>query len=157
SGRVAINDVRPRTPDRVSPAKGTIGQRLDLSANVYADGHDIVAARARWRPCGKKKWIDAPRTALGNDRFAAAIVPGGLGAREDVTDGWVDVHATWRHRVRAKVGAGQDVAQELEEGARLLEGECDRLPPETAHRLGRIVGILRDEALDPVDRVEAAL
>ncbi|HZQ84097.1 MAG TPA: maltotransferase domain-containing protein, partial [Acidimicrobiales bacterium] len=155
--RVVIDDVRPRTPDRVSAAKATVGQRLDLSANVFADGHDVVAARARWRPCGKKKWTDAPMTSLGNDRFVVALVPGELGAHEYVIDGWVDAHATWRHRVRAKAAAGQDIEQELEEGARLMEAECDRLPEELSSRVARIVGMLRDETLDPGDRADAGL
>src|SRR5579871_4412667 len=146
--RVVINDVRPRTPDGVSAAKGTVGQRLDISANVFADGHDVVAARARWRSAGKKKWTDAPMTPLGNDRFAVAFVPGQVGPHEFEIDGWVDAHATWRHRAHAKVIAGQDVAQELEEGARLLDAECDRLPPDLARQAGRIAGILRDPMVD---------
>src|SRR5579864_2147873 len=106
--RVVINDVRPRTPDRVSSAKAIVGQRLDITADVFADGHDIVAARARWRPSGKKRWTEAPMTALGNDRYVAALVPGQLGGHEYVIEGWVDEHATWRRRVAAKAAAGQD-------------------------------------------------
>jgi starch synthase (maltosyl-transferring) len=155
--RVVVNEVRPTTPDRVSAAKGTVGQRLDISANVFADGHDVVAARVRWRAVGKKKWVDAAMTPLGNDRYAAALVPGQVGAHEFVIEGWVDAHATWRHRVAAKVAAGQDVEQDLEEGARLLEREGDRVPAALAPRVGRIVGVLRDATLDQSVRAEAAL
>ncbi len=155
--RVVVSDVRPRTPDRVSSAKATVGQRLDITATVFGDGHDIVAARARWRPSAKKRWTDAPMTALGNDRFAAALVPGQMGAHEYVIEGWVDQHATWRRRVSAKAAAGQDVEQELEEGARLLDGECDRLPLPLARRVAFMVGILRDSTLDQATRVEAGL
>jgi len=153
---VVINAVRPTTPDRISPAKGTVGQHLELSANVFADGHDVIAARLRSR-APDEAWTELPMTALGNDRFAATVVPTDLGAHEFLIDGWVDEHATWRRRIEAKLAAGQDVSAELEEGAQLLEGECDRLPPALSRRVARVVATLRDTSLTPGARAEPAL
>jgi len=74
--RVVINAVRPLTPDRVSAAKGAVGHALDISANVFADGHDLIAGRVRWRPADGQ-WVDVPMTALGNDRFTGRVHPPG--------------------------------------------------------------------------------
>jgi starch synthase (maltosyl-transferring) len=60
-------------------------------------------------------------TLLVNDRWEARWVPETLGAHQFVVEGWVDAWATWAHRVTAKVAAGQDVGDELEGGALILE------------------------------------
>jgi starch synthase (maltosyl-transferring) len=154
--RVAINAVTPSTPDRVSAAKGTVGHRLPVGANIFADGHDSVAGRVRWRP-GGGAWETVAMDAEGNDRYTAAVVPGELGAHELLIEGWIDVHGTWRHRVEAKLGAGQDVTQELEEGARLLEGEHDRIPTALSASLEAAIAVLRDSTLTPAERAAPAL
>jgi len=151
--RAVINAVRPSTPDRFS-AKGVMGHQVAISANVFADGHDVIAARLRWRPIGGR-WVEIPMVATGNDRFAAWVTPRAVGHHEFEIDGWVDRHGTWRHRVEVKFAAGQDVAQELEEGARLLEGDLDRLPTTLTAEAATAIGALRDE--DRADRVGPAM
>ena len=55
------------------------------------------------------------------DVWTADVEPDVVGAHEVVVEAWRDRFATWRHDIEVKVGAGQDVTLELEEGARLLE------------------------------------
>jgi len=151
-----ITAVRPSTPDRW-PAKGAIGQRLEISANVFADGHDRVAARARWaREASDQPWLDVRLDPLGNDRFATSITPEDTGAHHVVIEGWIDRHGTWRDRINAKLAAGQDVTQELEEGARLIEADRTRLPTSVRAKARAAVAALRDAALSDRDRVAAA-
>jgi starch synthase (maltosyl-transferring) len=156
--RVVINAVRPSTPDRLSPAKGVIGRPLGLRANVFADGHDVVAARGRWRSlAGPAEWVDAPMQALGNDAFEGTVTPSGIGAHEFVVEGWVDRHATWRRSIDAKLGAAQNVQQELEEGARLIEAEVKRLPAPLARLAKAAVKELRNRRLVDAERVAVAV
>ncbi len=161
--RVVINGVRPSTPDRVSAAKAVAGRPVLVSANVFADGHDVIAARVRFRRAdggrsGRvRAWIDTPMVALGNDRFEALVVPERVGGHELVIEGWVDAAGTWRHLVEAKLHAGQDVGQELEEGARLIEGQLDRLPAALAAEAAAAVLRLRDVTLSAADRAAPAL
>jgi starch synthase (maltosyl-transferring) len=119
---VVIGDVRPTTPDRVSSAKAIRDQAVVVSADIYADGHDELAARLWWRPAGSDGWWAAPMTPLGNDRWAGSWVPTELGAHEFAIQGWVDAWATWTQRVRTKLEAGVGVSDELEDGTLLLEG-----------------------------------
>jgi starch synthase (maltosyl-transferring) len=143
---VVVNGLRPTTPDGVSAAKAVVGQPLVVSANVFADGHDELAARVAWRGPGETSWSTVPMRPLGNDRWEAAIVPQTLGCHEVGVEGWVDRHGTWRHRVLTKAGAGQDVEAELEEGARLIESERDRVSAKARPRLQTAVAALRDVA-----------
>src|SRR5205823_14918574 len=62
-----------------------------------------------------------------------------LGAHELVIDAWTDRYETWRHKATIKLGAGQDIAVELEEGARLLDEIADTKRAARAREEGRAV------------------
>ena len=149
--RVVIEEVWPSTPDRVSAAKATAGHEVAVSAVVFADGHDVVGARVRWRR-GRGRWADAPMTSVGNDRFEGGFIPDQLGAHEFEIDGWVDGHGTWRHRVERRLAVGMDVSEELEVGARLIEAELDRLPVDIAAEAVDAVAALRAGDVTPALR-----
>ena len=121
TGRIVIVDSRPCTPTGRYPAKAVIGQPTTVSADIFRDGHDLLAARVGWRPEGESKWRYAPMTELGNDRWTATVEPTALGRHESAHRG---VDRPLRHlaaRRPVKQGAGQDITVELEEGALLLE------------------------------------
>ncbi|HWW52929.1 MAG TPA: maltotransferase domain-containing protein, partial [Acidimicrobiales bacterium] len=157
--RVVINDVRPTTPDGVSDAKAVVGRPLVVSANVFADGHDEIAARVWWRCLGGDVWSAVPMTALVNDRWTATVTPEQIGPHEAAVEGWVDHHATWRRRVAAKVQAGQDVEAELEEEARRLDEEVidSRCLPWERASLAGAAEALRDTSRAVGERLAPAL
>src|SRR5262245_14526141 len=64
-GRITIDAVRPRTPDGY-PAKAAVGERVPVSADVFRDGHDVLAAHVRWRRAGRKHWTLEPMWLVGN-------------------------------------------------------------------------------------------
>ena len=45
TGHIVIEDLRPRTPTARYPAKASVGERVTVRANVFKDGHDVIAAR----------------------------------------------------------------------------------------------------------------
>ncbi len=138
TGRIVIVDPRPRTPTGRFPAKAVIGHPTTVSADIFRDGHDLLAARAAYRPEGESKWRYAPMTDQGNDRWTASVEPSSLGRHEVRVEAWTDRFATWRREVLIKQAAGQDISVELDEGARLLErraadvAKSDRRPLEQA-------------------------
>ncbi|MGH9279970.1 MAG: alpha-1,4-glucan--maltose-1-phosphate maltosyltransferase [Acidimicrobiales bacterium] len=118
--RIVVDEVRPRTLTGTFPAKAVIGEPLTLSADIFRDGHDHLAARAMWRPLDERKWRYASMAHIANDRWEAAIEPTGLGLHEFVIEAWTDHLDTWQHDAQVKHDAGQDIELELEEGSRLL-------------------------------------
>ncbi len=78
-GRLLIDDVRPRAPGG-HPAKGSVGERVAVSAQIVRDGHDLINARVGWRPVGVRGWSHAPLHDVGNDRWAGWFEPAALGA-----------------------------------------------------------------------------
>src|SRR5579884_1961298 len=124
TGKVVIDAVRPSTPAGF-PAKAVTGESVRVSADIFRDGHDLLAARVAWRPIDGE-WAHSDLHEDANDRWEGVIRPDQVGPHEVVVEAWTDRYATWRHKVTLKLAAGQDVALELEEGARLLETRLPR-------------------------------
>jgi starch synthase (maltosyl-transferring) len=122
-GRIIIDDVRPRTPTGAYPAKAVVGEAVPVSADIFRDGHDILAARVRWRPVGEKRapWQVAPMTVVGNDRWSAVIEPTTVGMHAFVVEAWTDRHATLARNLELKLAAGQPV--DVEEAELALLGD----------------------------------
>src|SRR5437868_9529021 len=72
-GRVVITDVEPQVEGGRFPAKAIAGDRFEVEATIFLDGHDEVAAALRFRRAGDPDWSETAMKALGNDRFAGAF------------------------------------------------------------------------------------
>ena len=152
-----IDDLRPRTPSGEHPAKAVIGEAVRVSADVFRDGHVVLAARVRWRPADDAKWSDSPMRHLGNDRWEGVLEPAALGMHVFVIEAWTDRYATWAHETEVKHEAGQDVAVECEDGARLLESRAPKVAKGDRPLLARAAARLRDTTRPLADRVAAGL
>src|SRR6188768_1386191 len=124
--RVVVEGVTPQVDGGRYPAKYTVGENVGVEADVYADGHELVAALMLWRKQGETAWRETPMEALGNDRFRASFpAETAFATYEFTVEGWVDRYATWKHGLDKKAAAGQAVSSErLEE--RLLPNDTGR-------------------------------
>ncbi|CAN5759271.1 alpha-1,4-glucan--maltose-1-phosphate maltosyltransferase [soil metagenome] len=157
--RIVIDNIHPRTPDRAHPAKAAVGERVPVTAAIFRDGHDLLAARVRLRPVGSgtKGWTDVALTDLGNDEWAAYVEPVQVGPHALVIEAWTDRFATWRRDIETKANAGQDVNTELEEGAQLLERLAPKVDRERRNRVLDAVTGLRSETCSLDVRLNAGL
>ena len=128
-----------------------------MSADIFKDGHDVLAAQVRWRPSANDKWAVAPMRELGNDRWEAVVEPTTLGAHQLVVEAWTDLYATWRHKVTTKLAAGQEIDVELEEGATVLADRAATLSEHDRAPYEAVVASLHDESLPPPQRLAPAL
>jgi starch synthase (maltosyl-transferring) len=123
--RVVVEPVRPVVDCGAFAAKASVGEPLTIHADVFADGHDVVAAALRWRRVtadgGRSPWQETALTSIGNDRFEATMTPQDLGRMEYDVVGWIDHLETWRRDTVKKLDAGLDVTSELQAGARLID------------------------------------
>jgi len=123
---VAIEAVSPEVEAGRFPAKRSLGERVAVEADVFADGHDAVACVIRYRHQSEEAWTEVPMVALVNDRWRAEIIVSQLGRYVYTVQGWVDRFQTWRRQLAKRIAAGQDVAQELKLGAQLVEAAAKR-------------------------------
>jgi starch synthase (maltosyl-transferring) len=156
-GRIEIEDVRPRTPTG-HPAKGTVGEHVPVSATVFRDGHDKVAARVRLRPAGARTWDTVLLEPVGNDRFEGVVVPGAIGAHDLVVEGWTDRFGTWRdHTAKRAAAAAPDLAVELLVGAELLEELAPLVAKAARERVLDAAATLRSGTCSERTKLDAAL
>jgi starch synthase (maltosyl-transferring) len=133
--RVVIEDVRPRVDHGRFAVKRVAGDVVEVTADVFADGHDAVAAVVRHRREGERRFREAPMRALGNDRYAGTFGVEQVGRHVFAVRGWIDRFATWRDQLDRRVEAGQDVRSELETGAAIVQAAVDAAPAAAAGEL----------------------
>ena len=106
--RAVVEGVEPQVDCGRFPIKRTIGEEVRVQADVFADGHDELAAVLRYRRAGDQAWREAPMALVENDRWQGSFIVDALGRYEYTVDAWVDRFASWRRDLSKKVGAGQD-------------------------------------------------
>ena len=164
-GRIPILDVEPAVDCGRRPAKAVNGETFEVSATVFREGHDLIAAAVVLRDPDRKPLPVARMRELapGTDRWGADVTPNREGPWRFHVEAWADPIATWHHNAAIKIPAGQDVELMLTEGALLFERAARRIPqPPGASRpaaartaLRALVAKLRDRGLTPWDRLAA--
>ncbi|MFF0448500.1 alpha-1,4-glucan--maltose-1-phosphate maltosyltransferase [Streptomyces sp. NPDC004609] len=159
-GRIPVLDVSPQVDCGRRPAKAVVGETFQVSATVFREGHDAVAANVVLRdPNGHSgPWTPMRELAPGTDRWGAEITPDAEGGWTYAVEAWGDPVAAWLHQAEIKIPAGIDTALVLEEGARLYERAADSVPKNDGREaVLAVVDALRDDALSPGARLAEAL
>ena len=117
--RIFIEDVYPAVDEGRFAVKRIAADPVEVWADIFRDGHAVLAADLLWRAQGSNDWSRTPMRLHGNDRWTATFAPPHPGRYLYTIEAWTDLLGTWRHDLLAKRGAGQDVKLELEEGRSL--------------------------------------
>ncbi|GCB53064.1 alpha-1,4-glucan--maltose-1-phosphate maltosyltransferase [Streptomyces sp. NL15-2K] len=159
-GRIPVRDVRPTVECGRRPAKAVAGETFEVTATVFREGHDAVAANVVLTAPegGHGPWTPMRELAPGTDRWGAEVTPDVVGNWTYRVEAWSDPLSTWRRTARIKVPAGIDTGLVLEEGADLYERAAAGVPagPARAAVLAA-VEVLRDDSLPVATRLAAAL
>jgi starch synthase (maltosyl-transferring) len=126
--RVVIEAIQPEVDGGRFPIKRIVGEPVDVEADIFAEGHDEIAAVLRHRAASDSSWDEVRMTAIGNDRWVARFVPTRLGWHEYAIVAWVDHFATATRGLAKKHEAGQQVGVELREIAHLVRAASERAP-----------------------------
>ncbi|MEU7006974.1 alpha-1,4-glucan--maltose-1-phosphate maltosyltransferase [Streptomyces sp. NPDC046332] len=160
-GRIPVLDVRPLVDCGRRPAKAVAGETFEVSATVFREGHDAVAANVVLRgPSGRPgPWIPMRELAPGTDRWGAEVTPDAEGRWTYTVEAWSDPLATWRHAAKIKIPAGIDSELVLAEGAELHERAAKGVPKKGGGREAVLAAAdaMRDESRPAAARLAAAL
>jgi starch synthase (maltosyl-transferring) len=160
-GRIPITDVRPAVECGRWPAKAAVGETVTVSAMVFREGHDAVAANVVLTgPDGKARPFTRMHrlpNEVGVDRWEADVHVDAEGIWQFFVEAWSDPVGTWRHDAEIKIPLGQDVELVCEEGARLHERAAKAAPKASRAAITKAVQALRDADRSPVDRIAPAL
>ncbi len=185
-GRVEIDDVAPVVSCGAYPAKAVVGEMVPVSAAVWREGHEAVAATLVVRYLGTRypavtemRRLKAVQTMNSTDVaparvkpllvsmttgeepyvFHAHFVPDKVGLWTFRVDGWGDPIHSWRRGLEAKLDAGQSEAElsnDLLVGAGLFDRAATGVPRAQRDPLLAAARALATPG-DPVTRAALAL
>ncbi len=118
---IIIERVAPEIDGGRYPVKREVGDLLEVSADIFREGHGKLAAVIRYRRRDIADWTETEMRYVDNDRWAGAV-PLLDNARYCYTiEAFPDRFGTWRDELDKKVAAGLDVASELLEGCAIVD------------------------------------
>ncbi|WP_405438390.1 alpha-1,4-glucan--maltose-1-phosphate maltosyltransferase [Streptomyces avidinii] len=159
-GRIPVLDVRPAVDCGARPAKAVVDEVFEISATVFREGHDAVAAHLVLRDPGGRLRAPVPLSELapGTDRWGAKISVEVEGRWTYTVEAWSDPVATWRAHAAIKIPAGIDTGLMLLEGAELYERAGARIPKRDGREAVLAAAeAMRDEDRPAIERHRAAL
>ncbi|MFF0763089.1 maltotransferase domain-containing protein, partial [Streptomyces sp. NPDC003737] len=160
-GRIPVLDVRPLVLQGRRPAKAVVDEEFEISATVFREGHDAVAANVVLAdPEGRPgPWTPMRELAPGTDRWGATVSLPSEGRWTYAVEAWGDPVTTWRHHAEIKIPAGLDTELVLEEGARLYERAAAGVPEDEDGRQALLAAVdaLRDTGRPAAARLAGAL
>ncbi len=131
-----IENLQPLVDGGRYPIKRVIGEDVVVEADIFKDGHDIVAASLKWRVLGQPDWHETAMKFVDNDRWGGVFSVYQNATYEYTVEAWTDVFAGWQHEYAAKFEAGlADLTSEKLEGAGLLAAAAKRSRGADAKRL----------------------
>jgi starch synthase (maltosyl-transferring) len=115
--------------DRIAPAvdggrfalKRLIGETVGVEADIFSDGHGVIAADLLWKAADEKEWRRIAMRIDDNDRWSAAFRPMRIGRHLFTIDAWADEYATLCRGIDVKSKAAVDHQLDLEEAYLLVE------------------------------------
>jgi starch synthase (maltosyl-transferring) len=108
--RVVIEDVSPRIDAGRYPVRRISGDEIVVTAAIFADGKDELAARLLYRHISDIRWQFAPMCLSGNDLWSGAFRVDKLGAWRFTILGWVDHFASWAGDMKKRIAAQNEAA-----------------------------------------------
>jgi starch synthase (maltosyl-transferring) len=124
---VVIENLQPLIDGGRYPIKRIVGEDLVVEADIFKDGHDVVAAILKWRVLGKRAWRETPMNFIDNDRWRGICTLYDEDIHEYTVETWTDAFRSWQTEFAKKFEAGiSDLRSEALEGAALVEAAARR-------------------------------
>ena len=145
--RIIIENVTPQLDGGAFYIKRIVGQSVVVKANVFADGHDVIAAYVKFKHESAKKWQEVRMTELGNDEWQAEFTVEKQGHFSYFVEAWVDYALNWQHGTERKIQDNQYVKSELLEGAEYCEAILKEVTASEKKYLNEAIKAFQDEKL----------
>jgi starch synthase (maltosyl-transferring) len=147
--RIAIENTMPVVDGGQFAAKALAGQDVTVTSKVFADGHDKLAVRIRWRALEDDIWNSEVMTELGNNSWRGQFKVPAVGRYVFCIEAWFDQFASFRYELEKKFAAGVPISLELQEGRTHVQQAAERSDGELSEQLAalhhQLSGLLPEE------------
>lgn len=155
--RLTIEEVWPEVDAGRHPIKRVVGDRLEVWADIFCDGHDVVAACIKYKEATDRDWSEAPMVFFDNDRWVGRILLRRNTRYLYTIEAWRGLFASWRGGFIKKRAAGRALSLELSEGRALVEQAAEHATERDAQALGGHLKRLDQNAPDEAAQAEILL
>ena len=118
--RVIIENIQPQVDGGLFAAKRTVGEQVEVTADIFGDGHDHIRAEMSYKFGEQGEWTIVEMKPTINDEWSASFYVNEKGAYYFSVSAWIDHFDTWFDGFKKKAAAKVDVNVELMEGAGYL-------------------------------------
>jgi starch synthase (maltosyl-transferring) len=139
---IVIERMEPQIDGGAHPVKRVVGDTLRVTADIFADGHTMLAAALLLRADDEDDWREAPMRFVDNDRWAGELPLLRNRWHRYTIEAWRDEWGTWRDGLLKKVEAGVAVPSEVAEGRLMLEQAVGRAAGADAATIGAALNAL---------------
>ncbi|HZB74873.1 MAG TPA: maltotransferase domain-containing protein, partial [Solirubrobacteraceae bacterium] len=160
--RIHLQYPQPAVDGGAFPAKRTAGDLVEVTCDVFRDGHEKLRAVVLSRCAGARKWSEHELHALdahhNGVRWGGSFVVDRIGGWEFTFAAWTDEFATWRDELARKLAAGQqELAGELSEGVVLLRDAAERAKGPDRKLIEHALRVLEDAEILEAAKHDAAM
>ncbi|MGJ7581246.1 alpha-1,4-glucan--maltose-1-phosphate maltosyltransferase [Variovorax sp. RHLX14] len=146
--RAVVDAVLPNVDGGRFAIKRVAGERFDVTAHCFADGHDALRVVLQWRPEGETAFNEVPMVLLNNDIWEASFVPPVPGRYLYTVVAWVDSFASWRHELTRRID-DEDIRIAAQVGSLEIAGAASRAQGADQQTLLQLADELDRIAQDP--------
>lgn len=144
--RVVIENVVPQVDGGLFPIKRVVGEKVDVKADIFVDGNDLLFCELLFRKEVDSQWSAAPMKPAVNDRWQGSFPVEEIGFYRYTVRAWVDRFRSWRRDFERKLRAGLDVSVDFRIGIDLILESLKGAEPTTAADLKRHVEAMENAA-----------
>jgi starch synthase (maltosyl-transferring) len=123
---IVIENVAPTVDGGRYPLKREVGAVLEVSADIFKEGHDVLVAFLLYRRLDERGWREVPMRHVDNDRWSGTLTLAQNARYVYTLEALADPFRTWLVDLGKRVDASQDVASELTEGTELVRAAARR-------------------------------
>ena len=132
---VVIENVAPAVDGGRYPVKREAGTALEVAADIFKEGHDVLVAFLKYRRADEPVWREAPMSHVDNDRWAGSFALEANARWVFTIEALAEPFRSWLADLEKRHAVGQDAPSELLEGVALIRAAAARAAGEDARRL----------------------
>jgi len=142
---VVIEYVQPEIDGGYFPIKRIIGEKVKVTVNIFADGHDQISATLLFRKKGEEKWHYSPMSFLGNDQWSGEFTVEEIGIYEYTIEGWFDYIITWLKDIQKRFQTKEKIKVDILSGIPLLERLTRQITSKEKKYIHQLITRLKEE------------
>jgi starch synthase (maltosyl-transferring) len=123
---IVIEQVAPVVDGGRHAAKREVGAVVEVTADIFREGHESIVAALRFRGPGDAEWRETPMWFVDNDRWAGRFTLEQVGRHRYTIEAATDPFRTWLIELDKRRDAGEELSSPLAEGAALVRAAGGR-------------------------------